>query len=241
MSRTRRGGLLTRLTRSRPVLMYHGVGRVTEDPFHLFVSPERLAEQMRTLRVLGLRGVSLGELGDAAARGEADGLVGLTFDDGYRDVRTWAAPVLERHGFTATMFAVSGLLGGENVWDPPPRRPLMTGADLRELMALGWEIGSHSVSHARLTEVDQDHLRHEVSASGPALTEATGLAPRSFCYPYGAVNLEAVEAVREAGYAYACAVTRVPGLPTILAMPRVGVTERDRGVRLAAKLVLRGR
>ena len=112
---------------------------------------------------------------------------------------------------------------------------------LRELVALGWEIGSHSVSHARLTEVDQERLRHEVNVSVPALAEVTGSNPRSFCYPYGAVDLDAVEAVREAGYAYACAVTQVPGLPRVLAMPRVGVTERDRGPRFAAKLVLRGR
>src|SRR4051794_34828326 len=221
--------------------MYHGIGRVEEDPFGLFVSPERLAGQLQILRVLGLRGASLVELGDAAARGDADGLVGLTFDDGYRDVLTFAAPLVARHGFTATMFAVSGLLGGENVWDPPPRRQLMTGAALRALAAHGWEIGSHSVSHARLTEVDPDRLRHEVAASGPALADVTGVSPRTFCYPYGAVDRDAVAAVRAAGYAYACAVTRDAELTREFALPRIGVTERDRGPRFAAKLVLRGR
>ncbi|WP_091411091.1 polysaccharide deacetylase family protein [Friedmanniella luteola] len=221
--------------------MYHGVGRVGVDPFALFVPPDRFAEQMRTLRRVGLRGVSLGELGDAAARGDADGLVGLTFDDGYRDVRTWAAPVLEQCGFTATVFVVSGLLDGENVWDPPPRRQLVDAADLRDLAARGWEIGSHSVTHARLTEVDPGRLQHEVAASRAALSELMGVEARSFCYPYGAVDGAAVDAVRAAGYTYACAVTRVAGLPTILATPRIGVTGRDRGLRLAAKLVLRGR
>lgn len=238
---TRRGRMLTRLTRARPILMYHGIGRVDEDPFVLFMSPERFAEQMRTLRLVGLRGVSLGELGDAAARGGADGLVGLTFDDGYRDVLVWAAPVLERWGFTATLFAVSGLLGGENVWDPPPRRQLMADADLRELAGRGWEIGSHSVTHPRLTELDPARLQDEVRTSRSVLTDLMGVDARCFCYPYGAVDAAVVSAVREAGYSYACAVTRAAGLPPPLAMPRIGVTERDRGVRLAAKLVLRGR
>jgi peptidoglycan/xylan/chitin deacetylase (PgdA/CDA1 family) len=221
--------------------MYHGVGRVSGDPFSLFVSPERFAEQMRALRILGLRGISLGQLGDAVLRREADGLVGLTFDDGYRDVLLSAAPVLERHGFTATMFAVSSLLGGQNVWDPPPRRQLVSEADLRELAARGWEIGAHGTTHARLTDLDAERLRHEVSGSRAALADITGVEPRCFCYPYGSVNAKTVCAVRDAGYTYACAVRRVAGLPSTLAMPRIGVTQSDRWPGFVAKLFLRGR
>ena len=58
--RTRRGTIVTRLagsprfvTVNGVTLMYHGVGRVSEDPFGLFVSPERFAQQMRALRVPG--------------------------------------------------------------------------------------------------------------------------------------------------------------------------------------------
>jgi peptidoglycan/xylan/chitin deacetylase (PgdA/CDA1 family) len=221
--------------------MFHGIGRVSQDPFGLFVSPERFAAQMQALRVLGLRGVSLGQLGDALTRGDADGLVGLTFDDGYRDVLPCAAPILERQGFTATMFAVSSLLGRTNVWDPPPVRQLVSEAEVRELAARGWEIGAHGVTHARLTDVDGTRLRHEVFASRAALEDITGLEIRCFCYPYGSVNAEVVGAVRDAGYSYACGVWRVAELPTPLAMPRIGVTQRDRWPRFVAKLFLRGR
>lgn len=235
------GKLVTRLTGARPILMYHGVGQVEEDPFGLFVSPETFAHQMRVLNLMGLQGVSLGQFGDAIEQGRGDGLVGLTFDDGYRDVLTWVPPVLEKYGFTATMFAVSRLTGGENVWDPPPRRPLMSQDDLRDLASRGWEVGSHTLTHARLTEVAPERASHEISASRVALADVTGTAPRSFCYPYGSVNEEAVNAVRHAGYTYGCAVWRVDGLPATLAMPRIGMTERDRGLRFAAKLFLRGR
>ena len=64
--------------------MYHGVGPVDDDPFNLFVSPGRFRQQMCVLQALGLRGVGLGELDDAQQRGAAEGLVGLTFDDAYR-------------------------------------------------------------------------------------------------------------------------------------------------------------
>lgn len=235
------GAAVTRLAGHPPLLMYHGVGEVEEDPFGLFVRPERFARQMATLRALGLRGVSLAELGNAAREGRADGLVGLTFDDAYRDLLPWAPPVLRRLGFSATVFVVSGLLGKENVWDPPPRRPLMTADDVRFLVRQGWEIGSHGAVHARLAGLDAASLAEEVAGSRAALAELTGTPPRSFCYPYGSTDGAAVDAVRSAGYEYACAVRRMPGLPVPLAYPRVGVTDRDHAARFALKLVLRGR
>jgi peptidoglycan/xylan/chitin deacetylase (PgdA/CDA1 family) len=143
-----------------PVLMYHGIGCVAADPFGLFISPERFGQQMEALSDLGLQGVSLGELGDAVTRRKASGLVGITFDDAYREVLDRVPPVLERYGFTATVFAVSELLGGVNVWDPPPRRQLMAAADLRDLAGRGLEVGSHGANHVRLSgEADRGHGR----------------------------------------------------------------------------------
>jgi hypothetical protein len=69
---------------------------------------------LRLLRRLGLRGVPLAELVAAQDRGQAAGLVGLTFDDGYTDFLDHAVPVLARHGMTATLYVVAGLLGGQN-------------------------------------------------------------------------------------------------------------------------------
>jgi peptidoglycan/xylan/chitin deacetylase (PgdA/CDA1 family) len=221
--------------------MYHGVGVVGADPIGLFVDPERFGRQMRMLHLLGLRGVSFSELGDAVAAGRAAGLVGLTFDDGYRDVLRGAVPVLRRYGFTATFFVLSGLLGGANVWDPPPRRELVSADDVRWLAAGGHEIGSHGVSHPRLTEVAPQVLRDEVADSRAAFGRLLGVEPRSFCYPYGWVDQRVVRAVVDAGYSYACAVHRVPGLPDRYATPRVGVGQCDWSVRFAAKLFLRGR
>ena len=236
-----RGRLVTACAGRPPLLMYHAVGTVAEDPFDLYVTPQRFAEQMAALAALGLRGVSMAELGDAAARGSTAGLVGITFDDGYREVLTHALPELRRHGFGATFYAVTGLLGGANVWDPPPRRELMTADDLRMLAGAGYEIGSHTVTHARLAGCDPAQLRREVSASRRALADLLDKPPRTFCYPYGSVDGAAVRAVREAGYAYASAVNRAPGLADTYARPRVGVSDRDHGFRFAARLFLKGR
>jgi peptidoglycan/xylan/chitin deacetylase (PgdA/CDA1 family) len=241
MRGTRRGALLTRLAGRLPVLMYHGVATVADDPFHLFVTPARFRRQMLLLKRCGLRGVSLATLGDAIEAGPAQGLVGITFDDGYRDVLRFAVPVLHQYGFAATFFVVSDLLGGSNTWDPPPRRDLMTVADVRALAASGQEIGSHGVRHARLTEVTRAELRHEVAGSRKTLADLLGAEPRSFCYPYGAADATVVSAVADAGYTYGCVAARVPGIDGPLATPRIGVGERDTGARFVGKLLLRGR
>ena len=82
-----------------PILCYHNVAMAPRDaPFKLlYVSPERFERQLWTLRRLGLRGVSTGEgiarLGNASSRG----CVVFTFDDGYADTLTMAAPLLKQY------------------------------------------------------------------------------------------------------------------------------------------------
>ena len=136
-------------TRGMPmVLMYHSVQPYTDDPYLVTVGPPRFEQQMRWLSRRGLRGVSIAELLAARAAGAGKGLVGLTFDDGYADFAEYALPVLQRYGFTATVFVIAGRLGGDNVWDPAgPRKPLLDAAQVRRLAEAGVEIGSHGMQH----------------------------------------------------------------------------------------------
>lgn len=134
-------------------------------------------------------------------------LIGLTFDDGYDDFTDYALPVLLRYGFTATVFVLARRLGGVNEWDAGgPRKPLMTAARVRAAAAAGMEIGSHGLFHVSLPSVSGRELADEVSLSRHLLAEATGYAVDGFCYPFGHVSEDAVRAVRDAGYSYACAI-----------------------------------
>lgn len=215
------------------LLMYHSVEPYTEDPYRITVTPERFDRQMRWLRRRGLRGVCVRELLAAAERGQARGLVGLTFDDGYEDFAARVVPTLMRHGFTATVFVIAGRIGGQNDWDPKgPRKPLMTANQIRAVAAAGMEIGSHSWWHTRLpAEVELDR---EVARSRAALAELTGEPITGFCYPYGAVDARAVRAVRGASYDYACAIWPSE-LTSRHALPRVYVGQQDGALRLRAK------
>src|ERR1700755_2744426 len=96
------------------VLMYHSIADYDDDPFEVTLTPQRFERHMRWLRSRGLRGVSMEELLRATAQGRASRMVGLTFDDGYQDFVANAMPILQRYGFTATMFVLAGRLGGEN-------------------------------------------------------------------------------------------------------------------------------
>jgi peptidoglycan/xylan/chitin deacetylase (PgdA/CDA1 family) len=218
--------------------MYHSIAAVEEDPNRICVSPDRFAQQLDWLHRRGLRGVTVRELCQAIERSAASRLVGLTFDDGYQDFLTAALPILERYGFTATVFIVAGLLGGENRWDGGPRRPLLGKNELRDVMARGIEIGSHGMSHTKLAGLDRTTLLREVQDSRELLSGLLGEAVEGFCYPYGSLDEPAIQAVREAGYAYGCGVKVPLTEVSQFSLPRMHVGQRDSYLRLTVKRYL---
>ncbi len=189
-----------------PILSYHQTDTVPRRgvPYrNLVLSPARFARQMRALRALGFRGLSMRDLAPYL-RGERTGkVVGITLDDGYVSNFDHALPVLCDLGFTATSFIVSGQLGGSNVWDASlgiaPAR-LMNVRHLREWMAAGMEVGAHTQNHADLLTCDSIVARAEIVNSRDDLEQALGVAVRSFCYPYGQYRDDHVEMVRAAGF-----------------------------------------
>ncbi|MET8174441.1 polysaccharide deacetylase family protein [Streptomyces clavifer] len=218
------------------ILTYHSVSDPTDDPYGITVSAERLDEQLTWLRRRGLTAVGVAALLRGRAAGRR-GQVGLTFDDGYADFLDEALPVLARHGCTATVFVLPGLPGGSNAWDPlGPRRPLLTEDGIRAAAGAGMEIGSHGMRHRDLTALSDDELRAETHGSREAIRRLTGTEPAGFCYPYGTADRRVLASVRDAGYAYGCALAPGPLLGP-LALPRTHVSHADRGARLRAKAV----
>jgi peptidoglycan/xylan/chitin deacetylase (PgdA/CDA1 family) len=202
------------------ILMYHSVTAYERDPYLVTVHPERLDAQLWWMRRRGLVGVGVEELLTERRRG----MVGLTFDDGYRDFADEAVPLLRRHGFSATVFVVAGLPGGHN--------DLMTPDEVRAVADAGMEVGAHGATHVRLGAGAD--LAAEVDGSRRVLEEVVRRPVTGFCYPYGAHDDAAAHAVRRAGFAYACATGR-PHRPGRFALPRTYVGDRDGAPRLAAK------
>ena len=227
-----------------PILAYH---RVTARPHpalkEFAVSPRTFRRQLSWLRASGRRVISLSAL--YAAHRQAAPLpsrpVAITFDDGYEDTGTVAAPILRGLGYPAAVFVVADRVGGHNDWDArfgPPAARLLDWEQLRALAAAGIEIGGHSATHPSLPERSDRELAHEVHASRATIEHHLGRPVRWFAYPYGAHDVRVRLATREAGYLAAFAFG--DGLATdrsdLFALNRIPVDERDGIVGLACKL-----
>ncbi len=116
--------------------------------------------------------------------------VGITFDDCYRD-NLAAAQVLLEHGLPATFFLPTGFVGTDKVfpWDVHlPRLPNLTWDEVRFLVEMGFEVGSHTVNHPDLGSAPQDAVRHELIASRNELEQRLDCRVRWFAYPFGDVH-----------------------------------------------------
>ncbi|MDI1267932.1 MAG: polysaccharide deacetylase family protein [Polaromonas sp.] len=189
-----------------PILVYHQISEAPPKgaPFRsLYVSPASFSRQMAMLKLLGYHGLSMSAL-LPYLRGEKTGkVVGITFDDGYRNNLTHALPVLQRQGFSSTCYAVSGLLGKTNEWDQGigmAQVPLMTADELRLWVAGGQEVGSHTQNHARLLQSDDPTALLDMTGDRAALEGLLATPVRHFCYPFGEYAPQHVAMARQAGF-----------------------------------------
>jgi peptidoglycan/xylan/chitin deacetylase (PgdA/CDA1 family) len=219
------------------ILMYHQVGRFAPMRTHRanYCDSERFAAQMALLHRLGWVVLDLDQAlsclrGEAAAPLRA---VVLTFDDAYDNFVEHALPVLQRHGFPATVYAISGWLGRPMTWARhEPGRPvptLMSAARLREIRSAGIAIGSHSATHVKLGEVSAAVQHRELADSKAALEDLLAEPVRHLCYPFGSFDLGAVRAAAAAGYASATTCLRGAAIPQDhpLVLPRKAIAYGD--------------
>jgi peptidoglycan/xylan/chitin deacetylase (PgdA/CDA1 family) len=214
-----------------PILVYHQIAEAPPkgSPFRsLYVSPKAFARQMAWLKLLGYTGLSMSGL-QPYLSGERDGrVVGITFDDGYRNNLTHALPALRKQGFSSTCYAVSGLLGKTNVWDAGlgiAQTPLMNEAEVRQWVAAGQEVGSHTHQHVNLLATDEAGCRMEMAQGKAGLESVIGQPVRHFCYPYGSYEPRHVAMAREQGFVTATTTgrSRCHAQMDLLQLPRVPV------------------
>jgi peptidoglycan/xylan/chitin deacetylase (PgdA/CDA1 family) len=191
-----------------PILMYHRVDlvkpslpRITRA---LTVAPSDFSRQMRWLHSHGFHAVSQSELFAALEGGAAlpQHPVMITFDDGYRDVLSNAAPVLARLHMPATAYVITSRISGGDT-------SFLTWNGLRRLERDGISIGSHTVHHLRLTGQTDAIAMDELVGSRLALERRLHHPVQWFAYPGGAENAHVLDLVRRAGYVLA--VTTHPG------------------------------
>lgn len=219
------------------ILSYHQTARPPRrgTPVRsLVLPPWRFALQMRMLKLLGWRGLSMRDLEPYLLGHRTGKVFGITLDDGYRNNHDHALPVLRELGFTATVYMVTAQIGGSNAWDHGkgvPRSPLMSLDQLRVWLDEGMEIGAHTRNHVNLCECDAATAQDEIEGSKHDLEQALGVAVRAFCYPYGEHRAEHAEMVRRAGYAHGTTIVSSrarPGEDDPMRLPRISVHLYDR-------------
>jgi peptidoglycan/xylan/chitin deacetylase (PgdA/CDA1 family) len=187
-----------------PVLCYHKIERRRELGVTR-LSPRRFAAQIEALALDGWRALSLADFA-AISRGEREANARellITFDDAYRGLRDFAFPVLRDAGFKAACFVITGFAGRLNRWDVAyggRRFAHLAWRDIERWSANGISFESHTVTHPRLSWVDDGRLHGELLLSRSRLEAALGAVPTAVAYPFGAVDARVREAAREAGY-----------------------------------------
>lgn len=196
-----------------PVLLYHQVVErlPVHDPHGNCVRADVFDAQLSWLRSRGFRSTNLKHLSAALKDGTPlpSRSVALTFDDGYASNLEVAWPILQRHGFTATIFVVTGCVGEFNKFDAqsaaPPAR-MLSACQIRALHAAGVEIGSHTVTHpASLCALSDQRLQDELVRSRSDLEALLDASVTCFSYPHSQTDRRVEQAVASAGYQAACA------------------------------------
>jgi peptidoglycan/xylan/chitin deacetylase (PgdA/CDA1 family) len=226
-------------------LCYHSIAG--EGPRFLTVAPDLFERQLDQLVRLGIDTGGLEDLEDAAAGRLSRPTVFLTFDDGFLDNYETALPLLRERGMRAFVFVVPPLVddGGPLAWpevaEDQRRHPAtMRSVDwamLEEMREGGFEVGSHTLSHPHLADLDPERLRDELSDSRARIVERLG-GCETLAYPFGSWSRAVASAAGECGYRFAFTLPTSSGQRRAdpLSIPRINVDYRDTESRFAAKL-----
>jgi peptidoglycan/xylan/chitin deacetylase (PgdA/CDA1 family) len=233
--------------RDRLVLAYHALSPTW--PAALSVEPERLDAQLGMLAELGYEGSTFTE---AVTASPARKILAITFDDGFRSVIEHGLPILSGHGFVGTVFVPTDHIGRKgpmdwpnvNRWIGGPHEhelSPMSWSELGVLVQAGWEIGSHTRSHAHLGSLDDERLSEELATSRRTCEQLLGIDCTSIAYPYGEVNRRVMNAARRSGYRAGAALPARIHRAHRFRWPRVGIWHNDPERVFQAKLSQTGR
>lgn len=183
-----------------PIMTYHHVNNA--DPKRQdAVSPERFEWHMAYLKKHHFNVLSLRTLVQTIKQGKPlpRKSVVITFDDGYADNYEQAFPILKKYGFPATIFVIADVINTDGY---------LSTAQMKEMLAQGIEIGSHTRRHAYLPGILSKTLVEEIQGSKDRLEQELGVAITNFAYPNGGFNEDAKRIVQQSDYESACTTNR---------------------------------
>ncbi len=172
-----------------PILLYHHIG---EKDDRYYVSPVIFRQQMELLKKMGYTGINMTKLVDVLLRGGElpDRPVAITFDDGDLDVYQNAYPIMHELGMVGTLYIVGTRLNSND---------FLSIDQMKEMIAAGWDVGCHSMTHIDLT-LNHDALTYEAGSCKSFLEKELGIPINTFAYPFGSMDEFVAGKVVKYGY-----------------------------------------
>jgi peptidoglycan/xylan/chitin deacetylase (PgdA/CDA1 family) len=193
-----------------PILMYHQVSNEPHPNYLEYtVTVKAFSAQMKMLKLLGYVPISFNQLMDyknGVAKLPPKPVI-ITFDDGMQDAIDNAVPILKNSGFTAVFYISTDYVGKKSSWMLPEVNvefQVIDWATVKSLDNMGFEVGSHTISHPHLDRISSDDCYRELTGSRRKLEEVLRHEVRHMAYPFGDFNESVKTSTYEAGYYTAC-------------------------------------
>lgn len=191
-----------------PILCYHKIARPPAKARikGLYLDPDLFLSQMNEIS----QAAFISMLPNEATHSKGSSIT-ITFDDGFANNLTAAAPLMQQSGIRAINYLVADRIGQTSDWEASEggeADSLMNESQIRDWLAAGHWIGAHTCTHPRLSQITRDRAREEITAGRKKLEDRFGIPVEHFAYPYGDYDDSTVELVREAGFKTACTMHR---------------------------------
>lgn len=177
------------------ILIYHQVG--AGHGREMDVAPETFRDHLDWIETRGRRVVSLTEALEARGRQNSQGLLALTFDDGYEDMYLHAYPLLRERSLPFTLYLTTHQIETGTPLAPDRASRPLTWDQVRDMYESGlMTLGAHTHMHPDLRFLGSDEIAIDLQTSDRLIEERTGVPPAHFAYPYGYWSATADRLVR---------------------------------------------
>ena len=218
-----------------PILMYHSISNDKND---LSVSVENFEKQMKLMKNSGFETIYFNKLSNHKNKKKFI----ITFDDGYENLITNALPILKKYNFTSTCFFIPKYIGKFNIWDEDKpnfkKLNLMNFDQIKLWVNEGMSVGSHTLSHKNLMELNYKDKINEIIDPLSIFSNKLSIKIDCFSYPYGRFDNESLNIVKE-NYKFAVTTKRSrfkENKFNLYELPRVPINSNDNIFKFFVKI-----
>lgn len=228
-----------------PIAMLHHVANHPHPSLEKWcISHDKFIELLNCIDSKGLESTTFSEIiSSQFSKSELENKVIISFDDCPSSLFDFAIPELLKRKMKAVFYMPSKYIGGINIWDIEEHGMesvgLMSSAQLKELVGLGMEVGSHGEKHIRLNLISGQEAFEDISNSKKALESLLDTKIYSIAYPYGKIPGNYNRLLSEAGYSFGISI--YSAFQNNYALRRFAINETDDKQTIELKLSKRYR